>query len=340
MHDAGMYSHPSMAAEQAAQHAARLPAPDLVPARIHALAPGTWPADPVDLTITPEDIAATASAYDPARYRAPVVIGHPETDDPAWGWVLGASAQADGLWLDVELLPEMADLVRSRRYQAVSVALWTPDAPGNPTPGVWALKHLGFLGAAAPAVKGLAPVQLAAVADGQIVTVTLRERVQHRNPKEQSMSETDPSVAAAERERRLAEREAAIAARERELARAAYAAELDAHVRAGRVLPAECASLVAVMERLAQAEAVTLAEGGAQPALDLLRGFLARLPARVEMAERAGPAAADAPPPPRLPHGYRLSERGLDLWSRARAYQAQHPGVDILTAARAVERAA
>jgi hypothetical protein len=328
-----------MVADHAAQLAPQATQAALVPARIHALAPGTWPADPVDLSVTAEDILATARAYDPARYRAPVVIGHPETDDPAWGWVLAASADSDGLWLDVELLPEMADLVRSRRYQAVSVALWTPDAPGNPAPGVWSLKHLGFLGAAAPAVKGLAPVQLAdEAAAGQIVTVTLRERAAERNPKEKTvMNEPDTSVA--ERERRLAEREAAIAARERELARAAYAAELDAHVRAGRVLPAECAPLVAVMERLAQAETITLAEGGAQPALDVLRGFLSRLPSRVDMAERAGPADAATAPPPRLPQGYRLSERGLDLWGRVRAYQAQHPEVDILTAARAVERA-
>ena len=38
----------------------------------------------------------------------------------------------------------------------------TPDHPANPTPGVNYLRHVGFLGAAAPAVPGLKPVHFAA----------------------------------------------------------------------------------------------------------------------------------------------------------------------------------
>jgi glycerophosphoryl diester phosphodiesterase len=34
-----------------------------------------------------ERVAACAAAYDPARHEAPIVIGHPATDDPAWGWI-------------------------------------------------------------------------------------------------------------------------------------------------------------------------------------------------------------------------------------------------------------
>lgn len=370
-----------------------------VRARVHALRPGTWPADPEPITLTAEDIAAIAAAYDPARYQAPVVIGHPETDDPAWGWVMGASAESDGLWLDVELLPEMADLVREGRYRAVSVSLWMPDAPGNPTPGVWSLKHLGYLGAVPPAVKGLAPTQLDASAqDGGTVTISLadgagRFELLAREPdieravrfltaaiarhqrhmdgteptteesqrrlmdemlaalsaltlpmtpsEEMTMSEKDQSTQSAqlaERERQLAEREAAIARREREIRRAAYAQELDAHVAAGRILPAEKAELVELMEHLEGAAAITLAEGGERSALDALRGFLARLPQRVALGEHAKPAAKTAVTLPGIPQGYRLSERGLELHTRAVEYMAAHPGTDYLTAVRAVER--
>jgi hypothetical protein len=319
--------------------------PGFVAARVHALMPGTWPADPQPITITAEDIAAIAAAYNPQKYQAPVVIGHPETDSPAWGWVLDASAELDGLWLDVELLPEMADLVREGRYKAVSVSLWMPDAPGNPTPGVWSLKHLGYLGAVPPAVKGLAPTQLQA-ADTDERTIIITSEASHGAEQQQkeimTMAETKndgDAVQLAERERQIAEREAAIARRERELKRATYAQEIDAHVAAGRILPAEKSDLVELMERLDGAATVTLAEGGERPALDLLRDFLARLPSRVTLGEHAkAQQNSESVVMPSVPQGYKLSERGLMLHSRALEYMAAHAGTDYLTAVRAVER--
>lgn len=327
-------SHPAIAAQYPRPPAA---AP-LQRARVHALAPGTWPADPEPVTLAPADIAAIAAAYDPVRYQAPVVIGHPDTDDPAWGWVVAATADDAGLWLDVELLPEMAELVRAGRYRAVSVALWTPQAIGNPTPGVWALKHLGYLGAAAPAVKGLAPTRLHR--DGAGGAVILVKEIRMSDQTTAADAARPDTVALAERERELARREEAIARRERELARAAFAQEIDAHVAAGRLLAADRDGLVALMERLAASDTVQLAEGKAVPAIDVLRDFLARLPARVDLAERAAPqvpAHAHLPP---VPAGCRLSERGLAVHLAARQYMAAHPGVEYIAAVRAVEHSA
>ena len=113
---------------------------------VHALRAGTWPASPADVTLTEADIAEIAAVYDPKTHHAPVVIGHPKTDSPAWGWVEAARAKDTGLWLDVTLTPEMAELVKAKRYQTVSVSLYTPSASTNPTPGSWSLRHLGFIG--------------------------------------------------------------------------------------------------------------------------------------------------------------------------------------------------
>lgn len=334
---------PNAATAPAAAPADPAAAARLVPLRIHALRAGTWPAAPADLTISDAQIAATAAAYDPQRYHAPVVIGHPDQEDPAWGWVESASADARGLWLDVLLLADMAELVRMHRYRAVSVSLWAPQAHGNPAPGVWSLKHLGFLGAVPPAVKGLDPVRLAAAADeASVFTLSyigdsqMAEQVDTQNAaalaeREQNLSERDRTLA--ERERRLAERE-------QQLRRQGFERDLDAHVGAGRVLAADRPGLVALMERLADAPAVTLADAGEQPALELLRGFIGRLPARVDLAERAGAergAAADAEPAA-APAGYTLSERGRELHRRAREYMAAHEGADYLSALRAVDR--
>jgi hypothetical protein len=82
----------------------------------------------------------------------PVVIGHPETDAPAWGWVDAIERRGLGLWVHFrDLVPEFVDMVRRRMFPNRSVAIG-PDA---------ALVHVGFLGAVPPAVKGLTPIALA-----------------------------------------------------------------------------------------------------------------------------------------------------------------------------------
>lgn len=105
------------------------------------------------------DLIATAKAYDPARHEAPLVIGHPRADAPAWGWVGGLTADEGGLFATPRQLdPAFAEMVRAGRFKKVSASFYTPDSPHNPVPGVYYLRHVGFLGAQPPAVKGLAPV--------------------------------------------------------------------------------------------------------------------------------------------------------------------------------------
>ena len=107
-------------------------------------------------------LIATANAYDPARHEAPLVIGHPRADAPAWGWVGGLTADGGGLFAAPRQLdPAFAEMVRAGRFKKVSASFYTPDSPHNPVPGVYYLRHVGFLGAQPPAVKGLAPVNFA-----------------------------------------------------------------------------------------------------------------------------------------------------------------------------------
>lgn len=119
-------------------------------------------------TYSAADLAATADAYDPANAPAPVVVGHPSTDAPAYGWVEQldfdrASGKLKGTLRDVD--PAFAAAVREGRYKKVSVALHLPDGPTNPVPGVSYLRHVGFLGGAAPAVTGLKPVSFSTATD-------------------------------------------------------------------------------------------------------------------------------------------------------------------------------
>ncbi|EOG2868129.1 peptidase [Salmonella enterica] len=115
------------------------------------------------------DLGNIAAVYDPKLHEAPIVIGHPKTDAPAWGWVSGVSKDSDGLKAaprDID--PQFAEMVRKRRFSKVSSSFYCPNSPGNPTPGQYYLRHVGFLGAQPPAVKGLKQVSFAEDEEGVV----------------------------------------------------------------------------------------------------------------------------------------------------------------------------
>ncbi|QYM95053.1 peptidase [Dickeya ananatis] len=108
------------------------------------------------LPFTPADLAACAAAYDSAVHEAPIVVGHPKTDDPAYGWVASLSATGSDLLAEpAQVDPQFAELVTAGRYKKISASFYLPDSPNNPKPGVLYLRHVGFLGAQPPSIKGL-----------------------------------------------------------------------------------------------------------------------------------------------------------------------------------------
>ncbi|EBD9815346.1 peptidase [Salmonella enterica] len=115
------------------------------------------------------DLNEIAQNYNPALHEAPVVVGHPKTDAPSYAWVRGIKKDRDGLKAEPrDIDPQFAELVKNRRYSKVSASFYCPDSPGNPTPGKYYLRHVGFLGAQPPAIKGLKPVSFAEDEEGVV----------------------------------------------------------------------------------------------------------------------------------------------------------------------------
>ena len=105
---------------------------------------------------TESTLKATAAAYNPKTHEAPIVIGHPKSNGPAWGWVSSLTFSEDGLVAEpAQIDPTFEELVEAGRYKKVSASFYQPDSPNNPVPGVFYLRHVGFLGAQPPAIKGL-----------------------------------------------------------------------------------------------------------------------------------------------------------------------------------------
>lgn len=115
------------------------------------------------LTFTLDDLEEIRACYDPAIYRAPLVLGHPAHDAPAWGWVRGLDVTERGLFASLEdISPRLRERVRAGEYRHLSCAFFPRGASSNPFPGKLYLRHIGLLGAVAPAVSGLGEVSLAA----------------------------------------------------------------------------------------------------------------------------------------------------------------------------------
>ena len=101
-------------------------------------------------------LQASAAAYKPELHEAPLVVGHPAVDAPAYGWAKALSFAGGVLHAEPHQVDgEFAAMVNGGRFKKISASFYEPDAPGNPVPGVYYLRHIGFLGAAAPSVRGL-----------------------------------------------------------------------------------------------------------------------------------------------------------------------------------------
>ena len=88
-----------------------------------------------------------ASQYRPEWHEAPAVVGHPEVDDPAYGWVSDLREKGGVFEARFIQMPKkfFRWAIKKGRMKKRSISLF-PDGR---------LRHVGFLGATPPAMKGL-----------------------------------------------------------------------------------------------------------------------------------------------------------------------------------------
>lgn len=95
---------------------------------------------------TTDDLDRMVTLFNPSFHEPPVVIGHPSDNAPAFGWVEAIKRVGNDLLLKYrDVAPEFSDWVGRKLYKKKSIAVY-PDG---------SLRHVGYLGAMPPAVKGL-----------------------------------------------------------------------------------------------------------------------------------------------------------------------------------------
>jgi hypothetical protein len=119
------------------------------------------------------DLRAIALAYDPQYHRATVNLDHSDSG-PALGQVTALRFDNGHLWADITGLPDwFAAQLAAGRWPSRSAEIWS-DLDGR---GPY-LRGLAFLGARAPAVRGLPPLPtmnsaLANASQGALISILM-----------------------------------------------------------------------------------------------------------------------------------------------------------------------
>lgn len=109
-------------------------------------------ANGVEKDWTKEDLDTIVTVFNEKKPKAPCVIGHPNTNNPAYGWVKALKREGEKLFAAYkDVVPQFAEWVNKGLYPNRSISLY-PDMT---------LRHVGFLGAVPPAIKGLEEFQFA-----------------------------------------------------------------------------------------------------------------------------------------------------------------------------------
>lgn len=229
------------------------------------------------------DVDGMAASYNPALREAPLTVGHPKDNLPAYGWVKAVSRNAAGvLAIDPHNVePQFAEMVAAKRFPKRSASFYPPQAPNNPTPGKWYLRHVAFLGAQPPAIAGLKDIKFSEDDAGGAVSFS---ESAEPSPPQESLSMTEAEIkamqeqlAAEKKAREKAEADAAeskkkadtaqaetasFAERARADRKAGFVSFAETQVEAGRLLPKDKDMAVATLDALADAQSVEFAEGG------------------------------------------------------------------------------
>lgn len=97
-----------------------------------------------------EDLDKIVAKFNEKKPQVPCVIGHPKVDNPAYGWVENFKREGQSLYAAYKsVVPQFAEWVNNGLYPNRSISLYEDLTP----------RHIGFLGAVPPAVKGLEPYQ-------------------------------------------------------------------------------------------------------------------------------------------------------------------------------------
>lgn len=305
------------------------------------------------------DLDGMASSYNPALREAPLTVGHPKDNLPAYGWVKAVTRTPTGA-LSItphQVEPQFAEMVEAGRFKKRSASFYPPHAPNNPTPGKWYLRHVAFLGAQPPAIAGLKDIQFSEDDAGGAVSFSESVSAEPSTQEPDDMSkelqaqldEANAKLATEKAAREKADADAAAAKKKAEEAeakttsfaekaradrKAGFVSFAEAQVQTGKLLPKDKDMAVATLEALADAQPVEFSEGDTTRKVSPAQ-WLQDLIANAAPAVSFGEFAASAVTGAQTQAGAAKGKSDAEIDKAATAYMRQHK-VDYAEALTAV----
>jgi hypothetical protein len=244
---------------------------------------------------TEQDLDKIVETYNPQEHEAPIVIGHPKTNAPAFGWIEKLKRVGDTLYaLPKQLNKDFVEMVRNGLFKERSISLY-PDGR---------LRHVGFLGAAPPAVKGLPDVEFS---DEELQTIEIsefndidedeknnsnsnnvikeleeklkvyEEKLKQMEKKEQEFTELQNKISELEKE---------LKAQKHQLELKNFEEYVDKQISEGKILPKMKEKVLKLMDVISTYE---FSESqGTQP-IDLVKEIIESMPKVIEFGEKKEP---------------------------------------------------
>ncbi|MBS9780876.1 MAG: peptidase [Gammaproteobacteria bacterium] len=323
------------------------------------------------LTITESDLSAIADGYNVEFHEAPVVVGHPKDNAPAYGWVDSLVAKGKTLYAKFKQVDaDFSELVNTGRFKKISASFYLPNSSSNPKQGAYYLRHVGFLGAMPPAVKGL---KNPSFADGDSGFVLFSEKLETETPVQdtlppaephgypditeedlihhhnndntegKTMSEKDKEVdknadLQSENERLKAENaqlKAEKIAERKSKAEADNAAFAEQLVSEGKLLPKHKDEAIKLLNADIAGIDYSAADFSEDSCKTDLKTFLSQLPQVADFSETASKDKAAEPADESVEYAEGTDPQRIALDQKARAYMAKH-NCDYATAINAV----
>lgn len=301
--------------------------------------------------ITQQDLHDIADNYNQEE-PSPFVLGHPKDDAPAKGWVESLVVKGNELFAKgKDYTKDLIEKVGSREYTKISSSLHKKDSTANPNPGKLSLKHVGFLGAAAPAMPmGQVDVSdLSADDDAVIYSFSDIEGDDFEfNDEESDMTEAEIKALQDKLEKAEVQNAALQETVSKHEKRAGLRAAKDfsdsvdnfcaGAVKAGQLLPAQKDDLVKLFNFANTAgQTMDFSEDGVEDPTEVLKAFIGGLK-QVDFSEQTNEDVKDTVDLSTVvsPDGHNVSKEDAATLVKVQKFQAEHK-VDFETAINQLE---
>ncbi|HOV99278.1 MAG TPA: hypothetical protein PK595_06880 [Bacteroidota bacterium] len=243
------------------------------------------------------DLDEIVAKYDPLKHEAPIVIGHPKTNAPAYGWIEKLKRVGDTLYaLPKQLASEFVEMVDKGLFKKRSISLY----PDN------TLRHVGFLGAQPPAIKGLPDVEFKEesetstfeedglddlieeppASEGQpnsieVLKKTIKDYEEKLKKFPTNFQETLEALQAQKQTL-----EVQLDNIKKEMKLKAFQDFLDEQVREGNLLPKQVPLALKLYEVVSQSELFEFSDQTKSNPIEILKDYLKSYPKTLDMSER------------------------------------------------------